>query len=80
MNREELTEVVQQVIAESVGPEEDLDADFMLLESGLVDSVTILQIFLSLQSETGLAREAEDITEDTFASPCSIVALLESKQ
>ena len=80
MNREELTEIVQQVIAESIGSETELDPDFMLLESGLIDSVTILQIFLSLQSETGLALDAEDITEETFESPNSIVAMLQAKQ
>lgn len=62
--------------AASVGtPSEDLQ----LLESGLLDSLSMLQLTTFLSDEFGIEFDDEDFTAENFATAGSVAALVASK-
>ncbi|MGH1438945.1 MAG: acyl carrier protein [Cellvibrionaceae bacterium] len=76
----ELFEKIKNVIKENSSSDNEIGTDDLLLQTGAVDSYSILQIFLGLQSETGADIEIEDITEENFASVRTIAELIESRK
>lgn len=76
----ELFEKIKHVIKENSSSDNEIGTDDLLLQTGAVDSYSILQIFLGLQSETGADIEIEDITEENFASVRTIAELIESRK
>jgi len=76
----ELFNKIKNVIKENSASDNDIDTDELLLQTGTVDSYSILQIFLGLQSETGANIEIEDITEENFASVRTIAELIDSRK
>ena len=56
-----------------------LGADTGLLRSGLIDSVGVVNLILELESGFAIQLDEADLVEPNFATPGSIVALLEHK-
>jgi acyl carrier protein len=75
----ELIEKIKAIIKENVPNSGDIGVDDQLLQSGTIDSFSILQIFLGLQSQTGANIDIEDITEENFSSVSTIANLIESR-
>ncbi len=78
-NTEDILAITTRIVQETVETDTPIQPDDLLLESGTVDSVSVLQIYLALQSEFDVDLDIEDITEETFASVRTIAELLQSK-
>jgi acyl carrier protein len=74
---DEVTKLVKRVILDSAGVEIDLGPEEPLLDSGYLDSLTILQLFVEIHSELGVQVQLEDMTEESFASLKSLTELVE---
>ena len=56
-----------------------LSADLRLLESGLLDSLSMLQLSTHLSDTFGIAFEDDDFTAENFATAGSVAALVTAK-
>lgn len=71
--------VVQRVVMRSIESVEDIDPKYPLLESGLIDSLTLVQIITALQSELGVTIEVHEIDDNNFQNIESIAGLVVQK-
>ena len=71
--------LVRDTIRQSAGREVDIEPDSELLASGLIDSLTIVQLFSGLQTEFGVALAVTDLTETHFGSCRRIAELIASR-
>jgi len=51
-----------------------------LLESGVIDSMTMVDLIAFLEGEFGITAEDDDMTPENFDSVNAIVAYVQSKQ
>ncbi|WP_170476735.1 acyl carrier protein [Ruegeria arenilitoris] len=72
-------EVIHRIVQECVGAQDDIDTSHPLLQSGVVDSLSLLQIVMGIQSELGVNVELEEINEQNFRDIDSIAALVSQK-
>jgi acyl carrier protein len=56
-----------------------LSADLQLLESGLLDSLSMLQLTTHLSDTFGITFEDDDFTADNFSTAGSVAALVTAK-
>lgn len=61
------------------GASSPLGQDTPLVSSGLLDSLDIVSIVAFAEKEFGARFEPADVTRDSFETPASILALLESR-
>ena len=76
---ENLLATTMRIVQETVETDAPIQPDDQLLQSGILDSVSVLQIYLALQSELDVDLDIEDITEESFASIRTITELLERR-
>jgi acyl carrier protein len=57
----------------------NLSEDLQLLDSGLLDSLSMLQLTTFLSDEFAISFEDEDFTAENFATAGSVAALVASK-
>ncbi len=62
-----------------VAREQELSDDDSLLQSGAVDSMSILDVVLFLEQEFDLTLEDEDLQPEHFESITTLARLVESK-
>lgn len=55
------------------GPDDDL------IESGTLDSLSLIELLFQLEEEFGIALELEEIDPELFRTPAAIARLVESK-
>ena len=73
--------IVAQTVEDATGERPELTDDAPLLSSGLLDSLTILQLFSGLQDEFDIELDFEDLTEETFGTVDAIARMVtEAKQ
>lgn len=80
---EKLTQQVRILVQETVsvdGLDIDLEDDTSLIESGLLDSLRIVSLVQSLQSEFDLEFDFADITLENFESVNAIAACVAAQQ
>lgn len=58
----------------------EITADASLLEQGVIDSVTMVDLITFLESRYGIHIDDEEMTPENFDSLNAIVALVSSKQ
>lgn len=75
-----VTTLVAATIEESSGRAVTLESETELLSSGLLDSLTVLQLFVALQDEFGVELDVDDLTEASFGTPRAIAGLIEDRQ
>lgn len=61
-------------------PEEELTADFLLLEEKAIDSLGVYQLVSFLEEEYGVSIGDHELVPDNFASLATIGRLVESKR
>jgi acyl carrier protein len=66
-----------QVLRESLGLDDELEADTPLLSSGLVDSFAVIGLLGDLESHYGVIIEPEEVDAETFDTPQHILARLQ---
>src|ERR671926_263493 len=64
----------------SGGAELASDPEYDLLESGIVDSMGVIELTSFIEQELGVAVEAEDIVPDNFRSIGSMTRYVAAKQ
>ncbi|MGF1464672.1 MAG: acyl carrier protein [Sandaracinaceae bacterium] len=74
-----VTELVARTITESSGREVALTPETALITSGFLDSLTVLQLFGSLQEEFEVELDMDDLTETHFETASAIAALIEER-
>lgn len=72
-------DVVRRAVNESIGPSSDVDTKEPLLQSGLIDSLNLVQIIVAIQSDLGATIEADEINEENFQSIESIAEFVAKK-
>lgn len=75
-----ITTLVQETIKSSSGRDVELAAETPLLDTGYLDSLTLLRLLAELQEAYGIDLDVTDVTEDAFATPAAIAALVEDRQ
>lgn len=75
------TEIKQYIIDEfvpdiSIG---ELDSDLNLVDSGMIDSLSVLKIMASIESSLDLLIEPEELDVDNFSTVKAIEALISRK-
>ena len=56
-----------------------IDSDTELQESGIIDSLMMMDLLVFIETELGLRLEFEDITPDVFETPATISRLVQSR-
>lgn len=80
MDNDTVIEAIHRAVTESIGNSEPIDAKHLLLESGLLDSLILVQIVVAIQSEFSVTIEVDEINEENFQDIESIAALVVSKR
>jgi methoxymalonate biosynthesis acyl carrier protein len=74
----EKREIVRKFIARYVGGKE-FDDSVNIFETGLVNSLFVMQLVMFVENEFGVSIQNEDLALENFKDVNSIVALIESK-
>ena len=72
-------DIVQRAVMGSIESVEDIDPKHPLLQSGLIDSLALVQIVMAVQNELGVTIEVDEIDEDNFQDIESIADLVSRK-
>ena len=72
-------EVIHRIVRECIGAQDKIDTSHPLLQSGMIDSLSLLQIVMGIQTEIGVNVELEEINEQNFRDIESIAALVSLK-
>jgi acyl carrier protein len=77
------TQTVREYILEELrwkGSPDELTADYPLLESGVIDSLGLMQVVQLLETRCGVEIADNEIVPENFATLSAIESLVESKQ
>lgn len=75
----DLIEDIHRIVQECTGTQDNIDPAHPLLQSGLIDSLSLLQIVMGIQTEIGVNVELEEINEQNFQNIESIAGLISQK-
>ena len=56
-----------------------IDGETELQESGIIDSLMMMDLLVFVETELGIRLEFEDITPEVFETPATISRLIESR-
>ena len=56
-----------------------INGDTELQDSGILDSLLMMDLLVFVEAELGIRLDFEDLTPDTFRSPATIARLIESR-
>ena len=76
---DQLWEYLQEKCLSNEYPDE-LDRDDNLIDSGVLDSLSTLNLVSYLEGEYGITIGSEDITLENFSTVAQLAALIEAKQ
>ena len=74
-----LTQLVTRVIRDSTGRNVTPKPDDRLIESGVLDSMSMVNLVIALQGEFPIELDAADLNEQTFGSVRALAELLVSR-
>lgn len=74
-----LTKLVSRVIQESTGRKVDPKPDAPLIASGILDSLSMVNLVIALQGEFAVELDTSDLNEQSFGSVRAIHDLLQSR-
>ena len=78
MNATEIQQKIVRFLVSATG-QASIDGDTELQESGIIDSLMMMDLLVFVETELGLRLEFEDITPDVFETPATISRLIESR-
>jgi acyl carrier protein len=78
--QQRISEVVSRVLLESTGQDLTLTPDQPLIQSGILDSLSMVQLVIALQAEFAVHLDMMDLNEENFADVQSICSLVQSRQ
>lgn len=71
--------ILAEFIRQATGLESQIDKDMSLIESGLLDSLSIVSLIQALQDAFDVQIAAQDVTIENFDRPAAICALIRDK-
>ena len=71
--------IVRTTIENAAGMAPEINVTDELIQSGLLDSLTLLQLFVNLQSEFDIEIDTMDLTEENFKSIEAMAQFLETR-
>lgn len=74
------TEKVISIIRETLSIDETIEADTELLESGLLDSLSVIRLIGKVETEFGIRFPMIDLTVENLATPGAMVTLIQRLQ
>lgn len=77
--KQQVLDVVRAVVSENTGGEIKITETTNLLETGALDSLSIMQLMLQLSSHFEFEMDANDFIEENFGNVNSLVRLVSSK-
>ena len=81
MDRQQrIISMIVEVVRDSTGREIELGPEDRIIESGLLDSLSMVNLVVVLQREFDVDIEVSDLDEKTFGSAASIDAFVEAQQ
>ncbi len=72
--------LINRVILESTGREVDVQPDDRIIESGLLDSLSMVNLVMALQAEFDVTLDINDMDEANFGSPAALTELIVARQ
>ena len=76
-----VTEVISEFIQLNfISDGSEIDADTSFSESGVVDSVGMLEVILFIEERFGVTVDDRDVTREQFDSIAGLAAYVEAKQ
>ena len=78
MNPSEIQKQVVGFLVTATG-QTSINGDTELQDSGLLDSLLMMDLLVFVEAELGIRLDFEDLTPDTFRSPATIARLIESR-
>jgi len=75
-----VAELIGKVILESTGRALQVGVDDRIIETGLLDSLSMVNLVMALQQEFDIDVGINDLDEQTFGSPASIAAMVEHRR
>lgn len=81
MHKTTVVERIQNQVFElfPLARKQAIDGNLSLLDSGILDSMGILELVTALEAEFGITFSDEDMTSEAFDSIDSLAALVENK-
>lgn len=80
IERKEMEEIRRFLVEHRAAGSGEIADDVSLLEQGVIDSVTMVDLITFLESHYGIHIDDEEMTPENFDSLNAIVALVASKQ
>ncbi len=78
MNAAEIQQKIVGFLVSATG-QSSIDGDTELQESGIIDSLMMMDLLVFIETELGIRLEFEDITPDVFETPAAISRLIENR-
>ena len=78
MNADEIQSKIVGFLVSATG-QSSIDGDTELQESGIIDSLMMMDLLVFIETELGIRLEFEDITPDVFETPAAISRLIENR-
>jgi acyl carrier protein len=76
----QIAHLITLIIRESTGREVEVTPEDRLIESGMLDSLSMVNLVMALRTDFDVDLEVNDLTEETFASVASIAALVSQRR
>ena len=80
MTQDDVVSHLRRFVEQQFRMAEGLDDDEALLQSGLIDSLGVLELVSYAEREFGVTLEPDDLMPENFASITALAALVERKQ
>ena len=78
--QQQVIELIVKVVRESTGREIELGAEDRIIATGLLDSLSMVNLVVALQREFDIDVEITDLDEGTFGSAASIATFVEERR
>ncbi len=78
--QQEIIALINRVVRDSTGREVDVQPDDRIIETGLLDSLSMVNLVMALQAEMQVDLDINDMNETTFGSPVAIAALVAERR
>ena len=78
--RTQISKLVSRIILESTGRTLELDTDDPLISSGYLDSMSMVQLVIAVQSELDVELEVTHMSAENFETIQAITALVEARR
>ncbi len=78
MNAAEIQQKIVGFLVSATG-QTSIDGETELQESGIIDSLMMMDLLVFIETELGIRLEFEDITPDAFETPAAISRLIEAR-